>query len=196
MSKAEETDSAARREAEGSPSRRIAGWKKALLALSLVLMASSGGLWGVDHLARVDEKPAAAPTTRPGAGVPGVHGLVAAPKTAELPPPAEEAPEAGADWVPAVFRLGFSFFVGFCIAYALRAFFKVSMVAIGLILLALFGLQYAGVVQVDWSAMGRHYDGVMSWLAGQVAGMKSFVTGYLPSAASASAGLFAGFRRG
>ena len=196
MSDANETGSSSRGEAQVSPLRRIAGWKKALLALSLVLMASSGGLWGVSHFARVDEKPAAAPATRPGTPVPGVHGLVATPKTAETPEPAEETPEPAADWYPAVFRLGFSFFVGFCIAYALRAFFKVSLAAIGVILLALFGLQYAGVVQVDWSAMGRHYDGVVGWLAGQFSGFKNFVTGYLPSAASAGVGLFAGFRRG
>ena len=177
--------------------RRLPGWKKVLLAGSVALMAAGLGLQGFAYLRRPAEQEAKPtggrltqvqpkgflPTPTPGSDAP----------KAPAPPSAEQSIE---DWYPAIFRLGFSFFVGFCIAYALRAFFKVSLAAIGVILLALFGLQYAGVVQVDWSAMGRHYDGVVGWLAGQFSGFKNFVTGYLPSAASAGVGLFAGFRRG
>ena len=93
------------------------------------------------------------------------------------------------------FRLGFSFFAGFCIAYALRAFLKLTLLAIGLVLLLLLGLQYAGVIEVDFSAMGEHYDTAVGWLRTQVTSFHQFVTGYLPSSATAGLGLFAGFRR-
>jgi len=98
-------------------------------------------------------------------------------------------------WSPVVFRLGFSFFAGFCIAYALRAFLEMALLVIGLVMLGLFGLEYAGIVTVEWSLVEGHYASVRDWLAGQTESFTAFVKGSLPSAASAGAGLVAGFRR-
>jgi uncharacterized membrane protein (Fun14 family) len=95
-----------------------------------------------------------------------------------------------------IFRLGFSFFVGFAIAYALRTFLKVSIVTIGILLLGLFGLQYAGVITVDWAAMEQHYDTVVAWLRTETETFRTFVTGYLPSSAMGVLGMVVGFRRG
>ena len=91
--------------------------------------------------------------------------------------------------------MGFSFFVGFSIAYALKTFVKISIIAIGMMLLALFGLQYAGVITVDWSAMEGHYDSIVAWLGTQTDTFRTFVTGYLPSSAMAGLGLVAGFKK-
>ncbi|MEM7229773.1 MAG: FUN14 domain-containing protein [Planctomycetota bacterium] len=97
-------------------------------------------------------------------------------------------------WSPALFKLGFSFFVGFCIGYAVRTFVKVSIIGIGMILLILFGLQYAGLIDVDWNAFQDRYDGIMGWLRAETETFSQFVKGSLPSAGAVAAGLVFGFR--
>lgn len=106
----------------------------------------------------------------------------------------EPAPVAD-PWSPAIFRMGFGFFVGFAMAYALRSFVKVTIVSAGVFFLLLFGLQYAGLVEVKWAAMADRYDSLQEWLLAQVGGFRAFVTGYLPSAGAALAGLGLGFMR-
>ena len=100
------------------------------------------------------------------------------------------------DWSPAVFRMGFSFFVGFAVAFALRSFIRFSLVTFGFFFLMLFGLQYAGFIDVNWTAIGDKYDSTRDFLGEQFASIKSFMTGMLPSGVAASAGLLTGFRRG
>jgi len=115
----------------------------------------------------------------------------------------ESEPRSAADaegepdvlWPGAVFRLGFGFFVGFCIGYAARMFMRLSFVAIGVVLLALFGLQYAGLISVDWTAMSEIFDRVAVWLRPNLAGFKNFITGTLPSAASGLGGLIIGLKK-
>jgi len=98
-------------------------------------------------------------------------------------------------WSPALFQLGFSFFVGFSMGYAVRSFVKVSLIGIGLMLLFLFGLEYFGLITVDWVAVEGKYDGLMGWLQNEFGSFQNFVTGALPSAASGMGGLVLGFRR-
>ncbi len=100
-----------------------------------------------------------------------------------------------AEWSPVIFRLGFSFFVGFVIAYALRTFLKIALLAAGVLILALFGLQYAGLIDVNWGAIEGRYDGIIAWLKDQSGDMTQFIQGYLPSTASAALGFVVGWRR-
>ena len=99
------------------------------------------------------------------------------------------------EWSPVIFTLGFSFFVGFAIGAAVRAFLKMAIIVIGVMLLLLFGLQYAGVIAVDWSVMEGHYDRIVEWLKNETSGFKAFIQGALPSSAMAATGLFFGFRK-
>jgi uncharacterized membrane protein (Fun14 family) len=99
------------------------------------------------------------------------------------------------DFSPAVFRLGFSFFAAFCLAYAMRAFFRLAILFLGMTFLMLFGLQHAGLIEVKWGVMAAEYDGFAEWFKGQTQTFFGFVTGYLPSAGAAALGLLAGFRR-
>ena len=108
--------------------------------------------------------------------------------------PATAAAEEG-DWSPFFIKGGFSFFVGFCIGYALRAFFKISAVALGLVFLVVFGLEYAGLLQVDWDSAGELYDAAIAKLGTEFDSAKAFITGSLPSAGLAGLGLYAGFKR-
>lgn len=107
----------------------------------------------------------------------------------------EASDDEQALWPAAMFRLGFGFFAGFCMGYALRTFFRISFVAIGLLLLMLFGLQYAGLIDVDWSAMESVFDNTVAWLRTNLSGFREFVTGQLPSTAAAIGGVFIGFKK-
>ncbi len=167
--------------------RRLAGWQKIAVGISVALT-----LVGLAVYAAGSFGEAAAPATRKRAPV-QPKGFVPT-GTSETSDTAE-APAGEGDWRPVLFRLGFSFFVGFCVAYALRAFFKISIVAIGLVLLLLFGLQYAGLIDVDWAAMEGCYDSASAWLWRQVTSLRRFVTGYLPSSASGIAGMAVGLKR-
>jgi hypothetical protein len=43
--------------------------------------------------------------------------------------------------------------------------------------------------------MQGHYDTFTAWLSGQLESFRSFITGYLPSSATAALGLVTGFKR-
>jgi uncharacterized membrane protein (Fun14 family) len=98
-------------------------------------------------------------------------------------------------FAPLFVKGGFSFFIGFCLGYALRAFFKISAMVIGLFALALFGLQYAGFLTVDWAQLEQGYDWLVGHVKNEAGGFKTFITGSLPAAGLATLGLVAGFKK-
>ena len=178
--------------------RRLGIGQKLLLVGSIVLMVLGLGL-GVAAKMRGPAEPASerVPVAGDAAGELAPMQLGAGGGDAgggstggETPPHALDA------WSPTVFRLGFSFFVGFAIAYAVRTFLKISITAIGMMLLLIFGLQYAGVdIDVDWSGVAGQFDSVTGWLREQTSSFTKFVQGALPSSAMAGLGLFTGFRK-
>ena len=91
-------------------------------------------------------------------------------------------------------KLGFSFMVGLAMGFALKVAFKIALLVVGLVLLALFGLQLAGIVQVDWSGMELRYDGWADWLGASASRFFGFVGDNLTSAASFFAGLAVGLK--
>jgi len=86
--------------------------------------------------------------------------------------PAGSAPDSTAPeddtLSPAVFRMGFSFFVGFAIGFATRTFVKFTLFGIGMFFLLLFGLQYAGIIEVKWALLEARYHEAGSWIGGQL----------------------------
>ena len=99
-------------------------------------------------------------------------------------------------WAPLLAKGGLSFFLAFCIGYALRTFLKGTMLVVGVVALAIFGLQKAGIIgEIDWSRAQGYWDSLTENIGEQFESLKSFVTGSLPSAASGTVGLVAGFRR-
>jgi len=114
-----------------------------------------------------------------------------------VPPAAPVAPAAGEnDLFSSGFflRLGFSFIVGLAIGYALKVAFKIALVLGGLSLILLFGLQYNGIIEVNWAGMESSYDGFIDWLAAYGGALKDFIADNLSSAASFTAGLLLGLR--
>lgn len=91
-------------------------------------------------------------------------------------------------------RLGFSFIVGLAVGFALKLAFKIALLVLGVMLLAVFVLQYAGFAEVDWSNVQYQYDGGADWLSAQGGDLLDFMGRNLPSATSFLAGLALGFK--
>ncbi len=98
-------------------------------------------------------------------------------------------------WSEAFFQFGFSFFIGFALGYASRAFFKFVMFLIGGMALFLFCMSYYGFVTVEWAAMDQAFSQFGTALKGQFGAFRTFITGSLPNAGLAGLGLFAGFKK-
>jgi len=160
-------------------------WKKVLLA--------GAGVSVVIGLVLLIVEPAAAPTgggaTPPGGGAGLVPDGVA---RSELPAGAD----GGTTWSPLFLKMGFSFFVGFAVGYVLRTFLKLTLLIAGVIALALFGLQQAGLVEVQWDRMGEMFDALIGHVREQASGLQTLLTGSLPAAGLGGLGLFTGFRKG
>jgi uncharacterized membrane protein (Fun14 family) len=186
-------------------------WQRLAAIASLLLTLVAGGLTAAEALTDRGAEVASQSTSQsggdgsqlpdglarglwtPGSGEPaaGPYGADGA-GTAEASEAADAAPELR--WSPVLFKTGFSFFIAFTIGFALRSFLRIALVAVGLLALAVFGLQYAGLLNVDWAAMSERWDGLLAWLGPQVSSFQAFITGQLPSAATATAGLYAGWR--
>jgi uncharacterized membrane protein (Fun14 family) len=152
-------------------------WKKGLVLGSVVAVAVGGMLsWGSGGSVATGS---------------GVSGLAAHAAPSGGGANAETQPRAA----EGVFRLGFSFLAGFCLGSFLRATLKFAAVAIGFWLAMTFVLSYFGLVTVDWQAI----DGLWGRFCGNVetewGDFQRFVTGSLPQAGLAAAGLAVGLKR-
>lgn len=97
-------------------------------------------------------------------------------------------------WGAPTFRLGFSFVIAYLAAYAVRVVLKTAMLGAGMAILLLVGLQAAGIIDVHWAVLESKGGTAAAWLKEQTESVHAFLTGYLPSAATATAGLAAGIR--
>jgi len=95
---------------------------------------------------------------------------------------------------PALFRFGLSYMAGFFLGFGLRRFLRLtiilSLVAGG----AIFLMQKAGWIDLDWNSIESHFSDSFAWLRGQAEALKVLATGYVPSAAAAGVGFFFGLR--
>ncbi len=180
----------------GAPSRRpLATWQRICLAIAVLSVVVGFGLSFADS----SGGSGGAETAADGTPLPGAQGFIPGITT---PPPSGSQGESTSlesnglgDWSPFFVKGGFSFFVGFSIGYALRAFFKVSAVAFGILFLILTALSYYGVIEIDWDKLSDWYDTLIAHLRGQFSGMKEFLLGSLPSATLGATGLAIGFKR-
>ncbi|MFT5734599.1 MAG: putative membrane protein (Fun14 family) [Planctomycetota bacterium] len=175
----------------------IALWKKAIAVLSLVLGCTGLAMGGADS------GDAAARSAGGGNSTMSQKTLISpnsfGPGTSigeGAPTSATEDSAAKTLWAPLLAKGGLSFFVAFCIGYALRTFLKGTMLVIGVVALGVFGLQKAGLVDsINWEKAQGYWDSLTANIGEQFDSLKTFVAGSLPSAASGSVGLLAGFRR-
>lgn len=161
-------------------------WKKALFAVALL-----AGLAGL-ALTRGGGEPASGPAT--GGQAAGLDVGASSLGAGGVTLGAE--PEPTSPWGQLLMKGGLSFAVAFAAGYALRTFLKLTLVVAGVVVLAIFGLQKAGIVgQIDWSVAQGYWDSLTANVSQQFESFKAFVTGSLPSAGAGSAGVIAGFRR-
>ncbi len=113
----------------------------------------------------------------------------------EVPPVDAPAPDAGALFDEAFFlTLGFSFLVGLAVGFALKVAFKIALVVFGVMFLGVFVLQYAGLVDVNWTGVETHYDTWAQWLSVHLSAVLDFMGDNLSSGASFLGGLALGLR--
>jgi len=91
-------------------------------------------------------------------------------------------------------NLGFSFIVGLAVGFAFKIAFKLTLVGGGLLLIALFALQHAGLIGINWAGMEASYDSFAPAFGAYVLALKDFMSRNLANAASFTAGLLLGFK--
>lgn len=179
--------SASRSDAPSRPP--LPAWKKVAFALALLL-----GLGGLALTRSAGAPPASGARSSGGTALDvGASSLGSGgPMLGGEAAPVEEP----SPWGPLAMKGGLSFAVAFAAGYALRTFLKLTIVVAGVVVLAIFGLQKAGIVgEIDWSAAQGYWDSMTANVGKQFESFKSFVTGSLPSAGAGSVGLISGFRR-
>jgi uncharacterized membrane protein (Fun14 family) len=94
-----------------------------------------------------------------------------------------------------VFRLGFSFIAGFCLGSFVRATMKIASIAFGFWLAMTLVLSYYGLVVVDWTAIDQVWNRFCTNVENEWGNFQTFMTGSLPAAGLAVAGLGIGLKR-
>lgn len=187
---------------ETGVSHRLPRWKIVLVSLALLVgvvgMAlhpqSPSGLQEtrtVGNLSASGADPLSDPPAFQSAPVPAFE-MMEEPAEEPLPPDWERRLE---DWSPLLTKLGFSFVVGFSIGYVLLIFLRTTAFLAGLVLLALFGLQYLGVLYLNWQNIETSYQSVLSWVLPRAENFRDFITHNLSSSGMAAMGILTGLTR-
>ena len=183
---------------KGDPRRReLPRWKKVLLTCFAFLLLAGIALRVYGYSKHDGGKESVTTDQRNLTGPDGAGGAGFV-ETGRAPGAEGEGKAAGSgaeSWSPVLMKGSMSFLVGFAVGYALRTFFKVSAVVLGLVCLAIFGLSYAGLLQIDWATIEGHFDRIVGKFQEQASGFKEFISGSLPSAGLGTAGLLTGFKR-
>ncbi|MFC1707037.1 FUN14 domain-containing protein, partial [Planctomycetota bacterium] len=97
---------------------------------------------------------------------------------------------------PILIESGLSFFVGFCVAAALRAIARTVAILVGVVLLGYFALQYAGVVEpIAWGQLEESFATAAASMESAAGHVWGLVAHALPSGTMAGLGLAAGFKK-
>jgi len=157
-------------------------WKKIALGAAIAAIATGAVLMVI--------APGGAPA---GGGDSGAAGL----QTGFLPnqPGGTGQGAAGEPAAKGIFRLGFSFVAGFCLGSFVRATLRVASIAFGFWLAMTVVLSYYGLVVVDWNAIDQVWSRFCTNVENEWGNFQSFVTGSLPAAGLAVAGLAVGLER-
>lgn len=202
----EETASPEEVQTETVVPHRLPRWKIALVSLALLMGVAGMVLHpqspsGVQETRTVGNLSAsgADPLSEPPAfqsdPVPAfdpAFDVMEGPAEEPLPPDWERRLE---DWSPLLTKLGFSFVVGFSIGYVLLIFLRTTAFLAGLVLLALFGLQYLGVLYLNWQNIETSYQSVLSWVLPRAENFRDFITHNLSSSGMAAMGILTGLTR-
>lgn len=201
----EEVSRAAAQSGEASRAR-LPRWQRLLLGVALFLGITGVILHGMAPERGAGQRQTAANSTGAGSAPtpfpsPATRSFLPAPTTDAEPQPSQDGVQELPfgqrleDWSPLLMKLGFSFVIGFCIGYALAVFMKLTAFVAGAVVLVLFGLQYVGVIEVNWHGLEGYYNAFIVWLQPRVDGFRAFVSSNLPSVGTAAMGLLVGLKR-
>jgi len=158
-------------------------WKKAALGVA-VSMLLVGGIFGMLPESGVDSA---------SGGASGLQANLLPTGQGQSTPPAAASTEEPA--ARGIFRLGFSFLAGFCLGSFLRATMRLASIAIGFWLAMTLILSYYGLVVVDWQAIDGLWNRFLGNIESEWGDFQRFVTGSLPAAGLAVAGVATGLKR-
>ncbi len=187
---------------ETGVSHRLPRWKIVLVSLALLMGVVGMALHPqapsdiretrtVGNLSASGADPLSDPPAFQSDPVPAFD-VMEGPAEEPLPPDWERRLE---DWSPLLTKLGFSFVVGFSIGYVLLIFLRTTAFLAGLVLLALFGLQYLGVLYLNWQNIETSYQSVLSWVLPRAENFRDFITHNLSSSGMAAMGILTGLTR-
>lgn len=99
-------------------------------------------------------------------------------------------------WIVATTIMSFSFFAGWATGFALKTLFRVALFFSGIVLLAVFTLQYADIIPViNWERAATLFQKAVATLKQEGGSLFDFVLTQLPTASAAAAGFYFGIRR-
>lgn len=166
--------------------REMPRWKQVMLGTALAAVVV-GGVLSLMH-GSPDPQPVAAG----GTGNQLLNSQLLPSGGGTTPVEGVAQPEPGAK---GVFRLGFSFVAGFCIGAFLRSMIKVASIAVGFWLLMTFALSFYGLVDVNWESIDALWNRFWSNVGTEWGNFQQFITGSLPAAGLAVAGLSIGLKK-
>ena len=187
---------------DGGAEGGLRRWQKALLFMAVIFIGLGFALGAAAEESEVQQAemasmPAGGESTLKPSNLVSSGGTFGDnPAEGAAPGPEEDSMTSASTWSPFFVKGGFSLFLAFCMGYALRTFFKISAIFIGLLGLALFGLAKLGVIEPDWTAMEGWFDTLKAHATADFVSLKDFIAGSLPSAGFATLGLFTGFKKG
>ncbi|MGE3110071.1 MAG: FUN14 domain-containing protein [Phycisphaerales bacterium] len=169
------------------PPARAPLWRSKLLLAMTGVTIIGLSLWVYSLATRsAASSPAAGPAAT------SLASGFSAPSAQSAPPPEPRLVDQAA---PAVARFGGCFIAGYCIAYAFRKMLKAAVLVTGVILIGLFLLQRAGLLQLNIDAITASLQHAADWIKGEAGALKDLVLGYLPSAGAGLTGMALGIRR-
>lgn len=191
------------------PTRKpLPKWKKSLLVLSVAAFVAGGSLHAFSYFKHRNDPPAKQLSSDPSkAGAKSAFGVENSLVDGGTRPTgtgdsgsssidSADSSSATDSLAPFFMNGGLSFFVGFCMGYAIRTFFKITAFAIGTAALLFFALSYFHVIPtMDLSGWEDKFHSLMASLTHQFGNFRAFVEGHLPSSTAATAGIFTGWKK-
>lgn len=100
------------------------------------------------------------------------------------------------EWNSIIFQLGFGAIAGFAVGYAFKKVLKLTLIIVGLLILALIYLQWQGILNVNYEELIRKVEEWIRGFMGEGTSIISQVVANLPFAAAFLAGFALGFKKG
>ena len=92
-------------------------------------------------------------------------------------------------------KMGFSFFAGYAIGFAVRFLSKIAMFFLGAFFLGLFILQFNGILVVDWGSLNQSFSVFSHSFSNESQVFLNYMKGNLQNGVAFIGGFVVGFRR-